>query len=57
MVVSNEHTRTWNNNALIIDIKIIILNNNLGMVRNKEMFFNKRYSFTDIQNLNFIKIA
>jgi len=42
-----------------IDIKIIILNNNfLGMVRQwQEMFFNKRYSFTDIQNPNFIKIA
>mgnify|MGYP003948783779 CR=1 FL=1 len=42
-----------------IDIKIIILNNNfLGMVRQwQEMFFNKRYSFTDIQNPDFIKIA
>ncbi|MDG1841860.1 MAG: biosynthetic-type acetolactate synthase large subunit [Crocinitomicaceae bacterium] len=42
-----------------IDIKMIILNNNfLGMVRQwQEMFFNKRYSFTDIQNPNFIKIA
>ena len=42
-----------------VDVKVIILNNNfLGMVRQRqEMFFDKRYSFTDIQNPNFIKIA
>jgi len=42
-----------------IDIKILILNNNfLGMVRQwQELFFEKRYSFTDIVNPNFIQIA
>ena len=42
-----------------IDIKILILNNNfLGMVRQwQEMFFEKRYSFTDIVNPNFTQIA
>ena len=42
-----------------VDVKVIILNNNfLGMVRQwQELFFEKRYSFTDIQNPNFIKIA
>ncbi|MFT5860531.1 MAG: acetolactate synthase-1/2/3 large subunit [Flavobacteriaceae bacterium] len=40
-------------------VKIIILNNNfLGMVRQwQELFFEKRYSFTDIQNPDFIAIA
>lgn len=40
-------------------VKIIVLNNNfLGMVRQwQEMFFEKRYSFTDIQNPDFIMIA
>jgi acetolactate synthase-1/2/3 large subunit len=40
-------------------VKIIVLNNNfLGMVRQwQEMFFEKRYSFTDIQNPDFITIA
>lgn len=42
-----------------IDIKIIILNNNfLGMVRQwQQLFFEKRYSFTDIINPDFIAIA
>ncbi len=42
-----------------IDVKIVILNNNfLGMVRQwQEMFFEKRYSFTDIVNPDFIAIA
>ena len=42
-----------------IDVKILILNNNfLGMVRQwQEMFFEKRYSFTDIVNPNFTQIA
>ena len=40
-------------------VKIVILNNNyLGMVRQwQQLFFDKRYSFTDIKNPNFIKIA
>ena len=40
-------------------IKIVILNNNfLGMVRQwQQLFFDKRYSFTDIKNPNFLKIA
>jgi acetolactate synthase I/II/III large subunit len=42
-----------------IPVKIIILNNNfLGMVRQwQQLFFDKRYSFTDIKNPNFVKIA
>jgi acetolactate synthase-1/2/3 large subunit len=42
-----------------LDVKILILNNNfLGMVRQwQEMFFEKRYSFTDIVNPDFIAIA
>ena len=42
-----------------IDVKIIILNNNfLGMVRQwQQLFFEKRYSFTDIINPDFIAIA
>ena len=42
-----------------VPVKIIILNNNfLGMVRQwQQLFFEKRYSFTDIKNPNFIKIA
>lgn len=40
-------------------VKIIILNNNhLGLVRQwQEMFFEKRYSFVDLQNPDFVKIA
>jgi acetolactate synthase-1/2/3 large subunit len=40
-------------------VKIVILNNNfLGMVRQwQQLFFDKRYSFTDIKNPNFLKIA
>jgi len=40
-------------------VKIIILNNNyLGMVRQwQQMFFNKRYSFVDLQNPDFIAIT
>ena len=40
-------------------VKIIILNNEyLGMVRQwQELFFEKRYSFTDLVNPDFIKIA
>lgn len=40
-------------------VKIIILNNNfLGMVRQwQEMFFNKRYSYTEMKNPDFIAIA
>ena len=42
-----------------IDIKIIILNNNfLGMVRQwQELFFNKRYSSTPMENPDFSLIA
>lgn len=42
-----------------IDVKILILNNNfLGMVRQwQQLYFEERYSFTDIQNPNFLKIA
>ena len=41
------------------NIKILILNNSfLGMVRQwQELFHEKRYSFTDIQSPNFVKVA
>ena len=41
------------------NVKIIILNNEfLGMVRQwQELFHEKRYSFTDIQSPNFVKLA
>lgn len=40
-------------------VKIIVLNNNyLGMVRQwQELFFDTRYSFVELQNPDFIKIA
>jgi len=40
-------------------VKIILLNNNyLGMVRQwQQMFFDKRYSFTELDNPDFVKIA
>ena len=40
-------------------VKIIVLNNEyLGMVRQwQELFFEKRYSFTDLVNPDFVKIA
>jgi acetolactate synthase-1/2/3 large subunit len=42
-----------------ISVKIIILNNNyLGMVRQwQELFFEKRYSFVDLQNPDFVAVA
>lgn len=42
-----------------IGVKIIIMNNNyLGMVRQwQQLFFDKRYSFTKLQNPDFIKLA
>ncbi len=42
-----------------IPVKIIILNNNfLGMVRQwQQLFHQKRYSFTEMNNPNFVKIA
>ncbi|HEY1024208.1 MAG TPA: biosynthetic-type acetolactate synthase large subunit [Sphingobacteriaceae bacterium] len=42
-----------------IPVKILILNNNfLGMVRQwQQLFFEKRYSFTEMSNPNFIKLA
>jgi len=40
-------------------VKIVILNNNyLGMVRQwQEMFFDKRYSFVNLENPDFVKIS
>jgi len=40
-------------------VKIVLLNNNyLGMVRQwQQMFFDKRYSFTELDNPDFIKLA
>jgi acetolactate synthase-1/2/3 large subunit len=42
-----------------LPVKIVILNNNfLGMVRQwQQLFFEKRYSFVDMQNPDFIKLA
>jgi acetolactate synthase I/II/III large subunit len=42
-----------------LPVKIIVLNNHfLGMVRQwQEMFFEKRYSFTELQNPDFVAIA
>ncbi|WP_372773123.1 biosynthetic-type acetolactate synthase large subunit [Mangrovibacterium sp.] len=42
-----------------LPVKIILLNNNfLGMVRQwQELFFEKRYSFTELQNPDFIMIT
>lgn len=42
-----------------LDIKIIVLNNNfLGMVRQwQQLFFEKRYSFTEMKNPDFVGIA
>ncbi len=42
-----------------IPIKIVLLNNNyLGMVRQwQELFFQKRYSFVDLDNPDFIQVA
>ncbi len=42
-----------------IPVKIVVLNNNfLGMVRQwQQLFFEKRYSFTEMINPDFIKIA
>jgi acetolactate synthase-1/2/3 large subunit len=42
-----------------IPVKIVVLNNNyLGMVRQwQQLFFEKRYSFTNLKNPDFIKIA
>jgi acetolactate synthase-1/2/3 large subunit len=42
-----------------IAVKIIVLNNNfLGMVRQwQQLFFDKRYSFTEMKNPNFIAIG
>jgi len=42
-----------------IPVKIIVLNNNfLGMVRQwQQLFFEKRYSFTEMTNPDFLKIA
>lgn len=42
-----------------LPVKIVILNNNfLGMVRQwQQLFYDKRYSFVDMQNPDFIKMA
>jgi acetolactate synthase I/II/III large subunit len=42
-----------------LPVKIVILNNNfLGMVRQwQQLFFEKRYSFVNLQNPNFVKVA
>jgi len=42
-----------------IPVKILVLNNNfLGMVRQwQQLFHHKRYSFTEMQNPDFVKIA
>lgn len=42
-----------------IDVKIVILNNNfLGMVRQwQQLFFDKRYSFTEMCNPDFVTLA
>lgn len=42
-----------------IPVKILILNNNfLGMVRQwQQLFHDKRYSFTEMENPDFVKIA
>src|SRR6185295_3244871 len=42
-----------------IPVKILVLNNNfLGMVRQwQQLFHGKRYSFTEMQNPDFVKIA
>lgn len=42
-----------------LGVKIVILNNSyLGMVRQwQELFFDKRYSFTEMANPNFVQIA
>ena len=42
-----------------VDVKILILNNNfLGMVRQwQQLFFDRRYSFTEIVNPDFVQIA
>jgi acetolactate synthase-1/2/3 large subunit len=46
-------------NQLGISVKIIILNNNfLGMVRQwQDLFFEKRYSYTELTNPDFVTIA
>jgi acetolactate synthase I/II/III large subunit len=40
-------------------VKVVLLNNNfLGMVRQwQQMFFDRRYSFTELDNPDFIKLA
>ena len=42
-----------------VNVKIVLLDNNfLGMVRQwQEMFFEKRYSFVELENPDFLKIA
>ena len=42
-----------------IPVKILVLNNNfLGMVRQwQQLFYEKRYSFTEMDNPDFVKLA
>lgn len=42
-----------------VDVKILLLDNNyLGMVRQwQELFFDRRYSFVELENPDFVKIA
>ena len=42
-----------------IPVKILMLNNNyLGMVRQwQQLFFERRYSFTELKNPDFVAIA
>jgi acetolactate synthase-1/2/3 large subunit len=42
-----------------LEVKIVVMNNTfLGMVRQwQQMFFNKRYSFTELKNPDFVTIA
>ena len=42
-----------------LDVKVVILNNSfLGMVRQwQELFFDNRYSFVDLKNPDFVKLA
>lgn len=42
-----------------VNVKVVILNNNfLGMVRQwQQLFFDRRYSFTELSNPDFIKIS
>ena len=41
-----------------IPVKVVILNNNLGMVRQwQELFYDRRYAYTELPPVDFVKIA